>query len=396
MKLDKSNPRHWWWLLRFGCCVLIARLLRPFFRRSREPSVVVLYGHRLTGNLLAIRRELARGGAGDIDATYLTMDRDYAAVLEAAGEKVCRAGTYASLRLMLRARAIVSDHGLHVMVWLLGSGDLRFFDVWHGIPFKGFDGEDFRVQRRYDEAWVASPYHRELYERKFDFQPSRLRITGYARTDELTGQPLDREALLREFGLERYRGRPLVLFAPTWKQDSGDRSLFPFDLSGQEFMQRLVEVCAAKDAVVLFRCHLNSDGTLDAMFAASDVVQVPFGRFPDTERLLQLADVLICDWSSIAFDYLLLERPTIFLEVPPPFRKGFSLGPEHRFGAVVGDMPRLLDELALALAGGPAYMQEWLPAYRRERERIYGDFADGKSSARCVDALREALRKRGE
>lgn len=392
MKLDKSNPRHWWWLFRFGFFVLVARMLRPLLKRSQDPSVVVLYGHRLTGNLLSIRRELARENARDIDATYLTMDREYAAMLEAAGEKVCRAGAFASLRLMLNARAIVSDHGLHVMVWLLGSGDLRFFDVWHGIPFKGFDGEDFRVQRRYDEAWVASPYHRDLYERKFDFEPARLRITGYARTDELAGPSLDRDLLLREFGLERYAGRPLVLFAPTWKQDSQDRSLFPFDLTGQEFMTRLAEVCATENAVVLFRCHLNSDGTLDAMFAASDIVQVPFGRFPDTERLLQVADALICDWSSIAFDYLLLERPTIFLEVPPPFRKGFSLGPEHRFGAIVADMPSMLQELAEALRDPKAYMHERLPAYRKERERIYGDYADGKSSARCIAALRQALR----
>ena len=28
---------------------------------------------------------------------------------------------------------------------------------------------------------------------------------------------------------------------------------------------------------------------------------------------------------SIAFDYLLLDRPTLFLDIPAPFKKGFSL-----------------------------------------------------------------------
>src|SRR5690606_40302310 len=60
---------------------------------------------------------------------------------------------------------------------------LRFFDVWHGIPFKGFDADDFRVQHRYDECWVASPLLRDLYIQRFGFEPQRVVATGYARTD---------------------------------------------------------------------------------------------------------------------------------------------------------------------------------------------------------------------
>jgi len=42
---------------------------------------------------------------------------------------------------------------------------------------------------------------------------------------------------------------------------------------------------------------------------------------------LLASDVLICDRSSIPFDHLLLDRPTLFRDLPAPSRNGFSLRP---------------------------------------------------------------------
>ena len=41
--------------------------------------------------------------------------------------------------------------------------------------------------------------------------------------------------------------------------------------------------------------------------------------------------------SSIAFDFLLLERPTIFLDVEAPFAKGLSLDASHRLSELAED-----------------------------------------------------------
>ena len=83
-------------------------------------------------------------------------------------------------------------------------GDLAFFDVWHGIPFKGFDAEDFRVQRHYDETWVASPLLRDLYVDRFSFEPERVVPTGYARTDRLVRR--DDDLAVRPAAAQEVRG----------------------------------------------------------------------------------------------------------------------------------------------------------------------------------------------
>lgn len=388
MKVDKANPRHWFRLLRFAASVMAVWLLQPWVRQGRRVRVV-FYGHKLSGNLLAIHDALV--AEGDIEPVFLTMDPVYAKELSGLGKKSCQAGTLSSVLLLLRAKAVISDHGLHAMSWLVGRSRLRFLDVWHGIPFKGFDADDFRLQHRYDEVWVASPLSKELYVKRYGFKPDRVHVTGYARTDLLAKPGPGKEELLEQFGLGGYQSSRFVLFAPTWKQDSRNRSLFPFGETESTFIDRLASVCRAKDAVLLVRKHLNSNGGADT--PADGVVYLPFAAFPHTEAILSLSSLLICDWSSIAFDYLLLDRPTIFLETPPPFRKGFSLGPEYRFGRVVASMDSLLNAAASYLEDDENYRADVGGLPGSVRERVYNGYADGKCAQRCIARLRAQIKE---
>jgi CDP-glycerol glycerophosphotransferase len=105
--------------------------------------------------------------------------------------------------------------------------------------------------------------------------------------------------------------------------------------------------------------------------------------------------VLVCDWSSIAFDYLLLDRPTIFLDVEAPFAKGFSLDPSYRFGAIVADMQDLMSRLEQYLTEPDEYRKQFAAKSAEIRQKVYGEFADGISADRCVLQLTDWL-ARGE
>lgn len=385
LKIDRRNPLHWLYLAVFATNVLAALALRPLLKRSRRP-VCVLYGHKFSGNLKAIY-EHAKQRQTSLEMFFLTLDPAHFRELRASGIRVVSAISPGAVLLLARAAALVSDHGLHVMGPLLRWSDIRFFDVWHGIPFKGFDADDFKVQHRYDETWVASPLLAELYVKKFGFAPQQVITTGYARTDRLVKRTEDTAAIRAELGVPA--AGPLILFAPTWVQDDKGRSLYPFGHSESEFLRALSDVAGRHGATVMMRAHLNSGDEFEVNYA--NVVAVPQGRFPDTEAVLLVSDVLICDWSSIAFDYLVLERPTLFLDVPPPFRKGFSLGPEHRFGSVVPSLRDLIDLLHHVLIDQKAYLSRESTALREAKQKIYGDFADGNAAARCLNRLTDAL-----
>lgn len=385
MKIDRRNPRHWMYLLAFAVNVGLALLLRPFLRT--EPRRVVLYGHKLNGNLLALYDEMERRRTDAFDAVFLALDPAYCQDLIRQGRKAVCATRLDAAILLARTPVVISDHGLHVMEALLWLTRIRFIDVWHGIPFKGFDAADFRVQRRYDEVWVASPLLRQLYITRYCFSPERVVTTGYARTDRLVNRREDGRDVRARHGLP-LEG-PLILFAPTWAQDSPSRSLIPFGLDAAAFLVALAGVAERHGGHVVVRAHLNAGDAIAS--SVERVIAMPQLVEPDTEGVLLACDVLICDWSSIAFDFLLQDRPTIFLDVPPPFRKGFSLGPEYRFGPVVSDLDALLTALDEALRAPEAYA----PIRREMRDRIYAQFADGRSTERCVERLC-AVALRGE
>lgn len=390
MKIDKRSWRHWMYLLAFGANVACAMLLRPFLHRRRSGRVL-LYGHKLSGNLLAIHEHAACHVQTGLRFAFLTMDPGYHRTLRDQGVASILASSPSAIGWLASADAVVSDHGLHAMQPMLGATDLKFFDVWHGIPFKGFDAADFSVQQRYSEIWVASPLLATMYVDKFGFAPERVKITGYARTDRLLrGRSAARAEIAGRLGLPRGHGR-IVLFAPTWKHDDRTRSLLPFGVDHETFCASLSDLARRFDATFVFRTHLNSPLPALATEAWSGIAVLPFASHPDTEEILLASDILVCDWSSIAFDFLLLDRPTIFLDVAVPFAKGLSLDAGYRFGALANDFSVLLALLERYLGDPSLYEDDCGLRAADVKRRIYGGFADGGSAERCLGRLRMAL-----
>jgi CDP-glycerol glycerophosphotransferase (TagB/SpsB family) len=381
MKIDRKNPRHWVLLLRQAIYTLFAILVRPFTCQPSKP-VVILYGHQLSGNLKALYTEWSKGYSDEFDLYCLFLDPKSALQYRAAGVRVLQCNRLRDMLQLTHASALISDHGLHLMTPLIRFTDILFIDVWHGIPFKGFTPDDFRLQHRYDEVWVSSPLLKQIYQDKFGFRAEIVHAMGYARADKLfLRQPPD--PLFRERA-SIPAGNKVVLYAPTWQQDDNGRELFPFGESQDAFIQHLSDVCRRHRATLVIRSHLNA--SISAM-TFDNVRYCSMKDFPDTEDLLLHTDILICDWSSIAFDYLALDRPTIFLDVEPPFSHGFSLGKEYRFGDIAVDFSAMLMCLESDLQDPAAYRARHGVAHSEITRKIYGDTTDGKAALRQLERL---------
>lgn len=391
MKINKRSLGHWLCLLAFGLNVLCARLRRRVRRGAHKP-LVMLYGHKLCGNLLAIYRYWQEHTEAEFDMVFLTMDKAYHRELLDRGVASVLATRLQALRLLSRVDVIISDHGLHVLRWLLGSPGLKFIDVWHGFGFKGHHYDDFHVLRRYDEVWVDSPLQRSFYVEHFGFASERVVATGYARIDSLVQPSEDRVALRRRFGLPDTE--KIVLFAPTWQHDAGEQGLFPFGLSRESFYAAMVVLAVRTNSVFVTRAHLNSP--IQETTDTPRLRFLPFADHPDTEALLQACDVLLADWSSIVFDWLLLNRPTVFLDVPAPFPVGSTLQPRHRYGHLVADMDELVQALDRYLLRPDAYLELFGAQAALIRREVFGDCADGQATARCFARLEDLINASGQ
>tara|TARA_R110002110_G_scaffold303525_2_gene517661 strand:+ start:27493 stop:28662 length:1170 start_codon:yes stop_codon:yes gene_type:complete len=374
MKINTRKPSHWFLLAQQGLFTLIAIVNRNLSRKQPTP-MVVLYGHQLSGNLKALYDFWSRSQDQSFEMAFLSLDPEQAAALEASGINVLRCDSLTDMLVVGSARAIITDHGLHAMTPLLKWTDIFFIDVWHGIPFKGFVAEDFKLQHQYDEVWVSSPLLKQIYSERFGFEPERVISMGYARTDKLF-QPDDSGLHFRQtMGITEQE--KVVLYAPTWQQDHSGRDLFPFGESAESFINELVGVCKKNGARLVIRSHLNAEIDTDITDRAIFCSQK---EYADTEAILLATDVLVCDWSSIAFDFLPLQRPTLFLDVPAPFRNGFTLGPEYRFGFICPDLHKLGEAISSALSDGEQFLAPYQNFMQTTITDAYGDHTSGTSS----------------
>ncbi len=381
MKINPLEPKHWLLLLQQFVYCIIAIGARPLRKRPHKP-LVILYGHQFSGNLQALYNKWSKHYSLEFNLYFMSLDPAYAKQLRTTGINVLQCNRLKDMLSLSQASVLITDHGLHLMTPLLRFTNIVFIDVWHGIPFKGFTPLDFRLQHRYDEVWVSSPMLKEMYQDKFGFRADCVHALGYARADKLfLREPPDR--LFRETTAIP-NGNRVVLYAPTWRQDDKGRDLFPFGETQESFLGQLNEVCSKHKATLVIRSHLNA--RISTRFF-DNVRYCSMKEYPDTERLLLQTDILICDWSSIAFDYLALNRPAIFLEVDPPFKNGFSLGREYRFGKVVPNLDILCETLSGTLANPNWYDSEQSHIHQKISAAVYGANTDGKSAERQLSRL---------
>lgn len=386
MKIDKKQPRHWFILLQQGAYTLLAILARPFIRKPEKP-IVILYGHQFSGNLKALYLQWQETHSNQLSLYFLSLDLAHSKQLELSGIRVLRCSSLRNMLTLTRCSAMITDHGLHTMTPLIALTDIIFIDVWHGIPFKGFVPGDFRVQHHYDEVWVSSPLLKRIYVEQFGFNPEKVHSLGYARVDKLFWGNPPSDSFKDAYAIPS--NNKLVLYAPTWKQDDRGRELFPFGENPASFVQALNDICKANSAILIIRSHINTHIDIENY---DSTLYCSMTDFPDSEALLQETDVLICDWSSIAFDFLVLNRPTIFIDVTPPFKNGFSLGKEFRFGRIAGDMTSLMNELGLVLEDPDAYWKLQKSEHRIIAQNIYNNCNDGNAGLKQINHLAELLR----
>jgi hypothetical protein len=141
------------------------------------------------------------------------------------------------------------------------------------------------------------------------------RLVGMPKADCLVNGTLVRDTILQTLGLDPQI--PTVLYAPTWTPYSSLNAI------GEE----LVTSLAKTGMNLIVKLHDNSldvtdvrnSGGIDWVTRLGPALRGPRGHMAKRGTIspyLVAADVMISDHSSAAFEYLLLDRPLIRIEMP--------------------------------------------------------------------------------
>jgi len=182
--------------------------------------------------------------------------------------------------------------------------------IFHGVSFKNCAVNPRSVG--FDQLFLPGPYHRRRFiERRFvEEGDPKLLIIGLPKVDRLVDGSLDRTRILEDHQLDP--ALPTVLFAPTG--DPGNS----LNRMGQEIIQTLLELPI--NLIVKPHDHAaeDPDCAIDWKDKLRSWRQERFAADlgSDVVPLLFAADLLVTDASSVGYEYTLLDRPVIFMDVP--------------------------------------------------------------------------------
>lgn len=393
MKINRKDPKHWLYYAKSGAYILASIAMRPFFRRNKKP-VITLYGHKLNGNLKAFAEYCQE--KDEYDLGFATLDPDYYEQLkrEKLNVNVLFLQKFRDVVKIARSDAIISDRKAHALVYYLYLTKIPFIDVWHGIQvFKKFFPERMTLLKRYREIWVSSKALAGIYSEDYGIDKNKIKVTGYARTDALVKGSFNTQKIREKYGIEN-KYQKIILLAPTWQQGDPKRQIIPFNEKPERFLSRLNETAKKHKALIVFRAHLNTNAQNKSNLRSMENIRImSHNDYPQAEEFLAITDLFIGDWSSIAFDYLPLHRPAIFLDAPVPFKNGLTFEDEHRFGEIVKNTDELIASIEKYLLQPAKFMKEHSEKIRLTESIAYGDTLDGRASERYEKRLNEILRR---
>jgi len=231
----------------------------------------------------------------------------------------------------------------------------------------------------------CSDFEAQLWAKAYGLPIERMWVTGVPRNDRLFVRD--------ERVLDRLAIRPsqrVILFAPTYRESGVLPNYLP--VPGLD-PKRLVELLGKHDAILLIRPHYYE------WSAARDMVErvgSPYlrtadeGVVPEVNELLPLTDILITDYSSIFFDFLLLDRPIIFScydREAYEQERGFTIDYDSNTpGFKVATSEEFLNSLDQLLSGDDPHRAQRLEARTR-----FHRLTDARSAERVAQRIEQPL-----
>ncbi|MCO7125018.1 CDP-glycerol glycerophosphotransferase family protein [Sporolactobacillus shoreicorticis] len=290
----------------------------------------------------------------------------------------------------------------------------KVVELWHGFPLKSMgllDASEVgkeQIKNRWKniDAMISySQLYNQSMEKCFGISNNKFQVLGTPRNDMLL-QTNGKEKLRKLFNLTD-QGDHVIFYMPTWRhtprlnrKDGNKQWNSLFDMSGfdSQVFERFLAENHYKLIVKLHpadeRMFKNSVHESENIFLLTTDLLVE--QQLDVYDLLNGADMLITDYSSVYFDYLLLNRPIIFTPVDlEDYRKsrGFVLEPYENWtpGPKVTQQEELQHEI-LKSTNDQSYYQE-------ERIKIKNHvhfYQDNHSTERVWSFIDQMLQRYGE
>lgn len=307
--------------------------------------------------------------------------------------------TFVHYYYYLISKYVVTTHNEMIST---SSKNQIYISLWHGMPLKkiGYLGEsDHYGMKDYSSYRIStSELTRALISASFREKANKVYITGQPRNDYL----FEEKSLFKNIQ-DSNEYKKIIFYMPTFRENCTDprnvdgrysdgnaiRSnnfLRVDDFNLDKFNKYLEE----NEILFLMKLHPFEEKSISKDHFGPNIKVINSKILDedniDVNHILSSIDILITDYSSVYFDFLILNKPIIFL-VPDldsysRSRGGFTLEPFDLWtpGPKVVCQNELLHEVSSLLNGDDLYL-----SHRIEINSTINKFSDNNNSKRVFE-----------
>jgi CDP-glycerol glycerophosphotransferase (TagB/SpsB family) len=359
------------------------------------------HGAKYADNAKYLYEYVTRFHGDQILAVWLTKNKCVADHTNIIPGPVAHAYSLKGFWLSMRAGVAFVTHSLED----LNEGAFTrglLVNLTHGTPLKrlGFDARSKRLgkatpvldrlfpyllpaKRRPDLICTACNLAVPRFASAYGIDRQRVVATGYPRFEALRNA----NSSLNSARLDRLKSaKRVLLYAPTHrKQGRGSLSL-----SGMGFDQGIKKWLHQTNTLLVIRAHKSltleepdqaNDDDRCIQYWSQDVVE-------DVNTLLPFVDILVTDYSSVMYDFALLQRPMVFLapDLDEYINDDVGIYGDYDVpGPVVSTWSGVIKALEEVQTGK---YNDAIEAFYR----VHAEHADGHESARIVSTVSQMLK----
>ena len=266
----------------------------------------------------------------EIRAVWITRNKEVLHQLRAANLPVAMANSWRGYWLLCQANVAVFTNRLHDFSQHADSvpNNIKLLALRHGRSVKRIrfasvkqklndreKNERLKEKRLIKYAISTSEFISDIQEECLKIGREKHIVTGYPRNDYLSMATVTpNTAIAPLFDTNR----KVILYGPSWRHGRSPTQFFPF----KDFNEKqLVTFLRDHKYLLLLRPHFNDlkkyssiRQFLQQLAQYRDCIRLAtHDQVADVNTLLPYIDLLISDYSALYHDYLLLDRPIIFI-----------------------------------------------------------------------------------
>lgn len=273
------------------------------------------------------------------------------------------------------------------------SKNQMVFNLWHGMPLKkignmvkGYEKTDYNY---FTHLLCTSEAFRDIMKKSFNADDKQIFICGQPRTDEMLSDIPAEDEMTAKAEMLGYNNRfsKMILWLPTFRENSGGE----LDILSDKQLEELDKICEENDWSMLVKLHPLSQFDFSRLghyehinFINDNILKSAHIGF---YSLVGMSSCLITDYSSVYFDYMLLDRPIGFvISDIEDYKNNRGFVFDDPLSKMPGEIIRTGSDF-LKFAKKIMEGKDDLARWRRKLSEEFNKYCDTKNCARVISLI---------